>query len=156
MGATEASAKARAALVSVPTRRIRNGPLRSEAVVSGGIVYISEQTAVTSSAAGSGTKKEMGGGAISAESMDAEQQTTKALENVQSLLQEVGSSRSQVVSAMLFVRDLEQDLDGVNRAWGRWIDGDNPPARTVVQTGALEAGGSDSSVRVSVSVTAHL
>lgn len=151
MGAAEASAKARAALVSAPTRRVRIGPVRSEAVVSGGLVYISEQTAV--SAAGRGAKAESGDdGAGSAESLDAEQQATKALENVQSLLQEVGSGTSKVVSAMLCVRDLGQDLGGVEKAWGRWIDCDNPPVRTVVQTGAFAVGG----VRVSVAVTAHL
>lgn len=156
MGAAEASAKARAALMSAPTRRVRKGRVRSEAVVSGGIVYISEQTAISQSAAGSGIKNESGDGEASAESMDAEQQAKKALENVQSLLQDVGSSPSKVVSAMLCVRDLGQDLEGVDRAWGRWIDGDNPPARTVVQSGGFAAGGSGSGVCISVSVTAHL
>lgn len=158
MSAAEASAKARAALVSAPTRRVRKGPVRSEAVVSGGLVYIGEQTAISMpSAAGSGTKDESGDdGGGSAESLDAEQQATKALENVQSLLQEVGSSPSKVVSAMLCVRDLAQDLGGVDKAWGRWIDGNEPPARTVVQTGAFGAGGSGSGVRVSITVTAHL
>lgn len=120
-------------------------------MVSGGLVFISEQTAI-SAGASSGTKDEGGDGAAFAESLNAEQQATKALENVESLLQEVGSSPSKVVSAMLCVRDLGQDLQGVDQAWGGWIDGDNPPARTVVQTGAFAAGG----VRVSVSVTAHL
>lgn len=127
-------------------------------MVSGGLIYISEQTAMSPSppASGNGTKGEGADGAASAESLNAEQQATKALENVESLLQEVGSSPSKVVSAMLCVRDLGQDLDGVDLAWGRWIDEDNPPTRTVVQTGAFAAGGSDSGVRVSVSVTAHL
>lgn len=118
-------------------------------------MFISEQTAISPPAAGSGTKDERGDGAASAGSLNAEQQATKALENVQSLLQEVGSSPSKVVSAMLCVRDLGQDLQGVDQAWGRWIDEDNPPSRTVVQTGAFAAG-SSSGVRVSVSVTAHL
>lgn len=155
--AAEASAKARAALVSAPTRRVRKGPVRSEAVVSGGFVYISEQTALPSSASGDGgSTDEKGDGAAVAKILNAEQQATKALENVDRLLQDVGSSASKIVSVTLCVRDYEQDLYGVEQAWGRWIDKDNPPARTVVQTGAFAAGGSDSGVRVSVSVTAHL
>lgn len=159
IGTAEASAKARAALASAPTRRLRKGPIRSEAVVSGGLVYISQQTAMPPSAAGRGTEGYKSGDAASAErlNLNAEQQATKALKNVGSLLEEAGSSPSKVVSAMLCVRDIGQDLEGVEKAWGRWIDGDNPPARTVVQTGAFfAAGGNDSGVCVSVSVTAHL
>lgn len=159
MGAAEAAAKARAALVSAPTRRIRKGLVRSEAVVSGGFVYVSEQTAMSQSAAGSGTHDEReshGDAAGPTESMDAEQQATKALGNVQSLLQKAGSSPSKVVSATIYVRDVGQDLVGVDRAWGRWIDGDSPPARTVVQAGAFVGGDSGGGVRVSVSVMAHL
>lgn len=123
--------------------------------MSGGMVYISEQTALSSPAPGGGNGEEGEGDASLPESLSAEQQATKALDNVKGLLQEAGSSPSKVVSALLCVRDVGQDLHGVNEAWGRWIDKDNPPARTVVQTGAV-AGGGGSGVRVSVSVTAHL
>ncbi|CAN0159149.1 unnamed protein product [Pylaiella littoralis] len=159
LGAAEASANARAALASAPTRRIRKGPVRSEVVVSGGMVYISEQTALSPPPAaplGGGNGEEDGRDASLAESLSAEQQTTKALESVKRLLQEAGSGPSKVVSALLCVRDSEQDLRGVNEAWGRWVDKDNPPARTVVQTGAFAVGGGSSGVRVSVTVTAHL
>lgn len=131
--------------------------------MSGGMVYISEQTALSSpppppqTTAGGGDK-EQGKGDVSslAESLSAEQQAAKALDNVKILLQEAGSGPSKVVSALLCVRDLGQDLRGVDAAWGRWVDKDNPPARTVVQTGAVAAGGGSSGLRVSVSVTAHL
>ncbi|CAN0219918.1 unnamed protein product, partial [Ectocarpus fasciculatus] len=101
-----------------------------------------------------------------AESLNPEQQAARALNKVKGLLEEVGSSTSKVVSAIVCVRDLGQDLPGVEKAWGRWIDKDNPPARTVMQTGAIVRGGVDGAkpprggegidVRVSVSVTAHL
>lgn len=128
------------------------------------MVYISEQTALSSppqlqqQANAGGGNVEQGEGDVSslAESLSAEQQAVKALDNVKILLKEAGSGPSKVVSALLCVRDLGQDLRGIDAAWGRWIDKDNPPARTVVQTGALAAGGGSSGVRVSVSVTAHL
>lgn len=159
LGAAETSTKARVALMSAPTRRVGKGPVRSEAVVSGGMVYISEQTAVSPPAtvpAGGGYEEEGKRDASLAESLSAEQQAAKALDNVKRLLQEAGSGPSKVVSALLCVRDLGEDLGGVNEAWGRWIDKDNPPARTVVQTGAFAVGGGSSGVRVSVSVTAYL
>lgn len=119
-------------------------------------MYVSEQTALSPSASVGGVEGGSEGGASLGEGLSAEQQAIKALDNVKGLLQEVGSSPSKVVSALLCVRDLESDLRGVEQAWGKWIDKDNPPARTVVQAGAFAAGGGDSSIRFSVSVTAHL
>lgn len=163
LAAAEASAKTRAALVAAPTKRFRKGSFRSEAVVSGGMVFISGQTALPSPTAGD----ESGEGDVGVvEYLSPEQQAATALEKVKGLLQEAGSSTSKVVSALVCVRDLGQDLPGVEKAWGRWIDKDNPPARTVMQTGAIVGGGVDGAkpprggegidVRVSVSVTAHL
>lgn len=156
LGAAEASAKARAALASAPTRRFRKGSLQSEAVVSGGMVYVSEQTGLEKASVGGVEGEREAGAASLGGSLSAEQQAAKALDNVKGLLLEAGSSPSKVVSALLCVRDLEQDLRGVDRVWGKWIDKDNPPARTVMQKGAFVAGGGDSGVRFSVSVTAHL
>ncbi|CAN0318082.1 unnamed protein product [Ectocarpus sp. 6 AP-2014] len=161
--AAEASAKTRAALVSAPTKRFRKGSVRSEAVVSRGMVFISGQTALPSPTAGD----DSGEGDVGvAESLSPEQQAARALDKVKELLEEVGSSTSKVVSALVCVRDLGQDMPGVERAWGRWIDKDNPPARTVIQTGAIvgsgvggakpRRGGESIDIRVSVSVTAHL
>lgn len=136
------------------------------------MVFISEQTAFSSSgpnsANGGSDEEPQGGDAASYESLSAEQQATKALSRIDGLLKEAGSSPSKVVSALLCVRDLGQDLPGVDKAWDRWMDRDSPPARTVVQTGAIAVDGSGGSltsargqggvggVRVSVSVTAHL
>lgn len=106
----------------------------------GGTVYVSQQTAASSPA---------GDGDVSGEG--AEEQATKALEKVRGLLEEAGSSPSKVVSAMLLVRDLDEDLAGVDKAWGRWIDKENPPARTVVCTREIDGG-----LRVAVQVTAYL
>ncbi|CAM9325384.1 unnamed protein product [Hapterophycus canaliculatus] len=172
LGTAEASAKARAALISAPTKRLYQGRVRSEAVVSSGMVFISGQTAwssSTTSSVSSGTEEELGqGDAAFDKSLSAEQQAAKALARIDALLEKAGSSSSKVVSALLCVRDLGQDLPGVDKAWGRWMDRDNPPARTVVQTGAVAVGGAVGSrsknreqgemggVRVSVSVTAHL
>ena len=125
---------------------LRKGTVRSEAVVCHGMVFVSGQTA---SAAGEGNQP-VGD--------DSEQQTAKALEKVQDLLKDAGSSPSRVVSALVYVRNLEEDLAGVDKAWSRWIDKENPPARTVVQADAINSdGGKDGSgLRIAVSVTAAL
>lgn len=108
-------------------------------MVAGGMVYVSGQTGFPPGEEGD-------------DAVNAEEQTTKALEKVQTLLEEAGSSSAKVVSALLCVRDLGEDLEGVDKAWGRWIDTDNPPARTVVQ----RVGGGGGGSRVVVQVTAHL
>ncbi|CAN0542025.1 unnamed protein product, partial [Scytosiphon promiscuus] len=118
-------------------KRIQEGSVRSEAVVSGGMVFISGQTAwsspVAGNSSGGGEGESQQGDAASAGSLSAEQQAAKAFDRIDALLKEAGSSASKVVSALLCVRDLGQDLPGVDKAWIRWMDRDNPPARTVVQ-----------------------
>lgn len=120
--------------------------MRSEAVVARGMVFVSGQTAFSP------------GGEDGHAKGDAEEQATKALDKVRGLLEEAGSSPSKVVSALLCVRNLGEDLEGVDKAWGRWIDKENPPARTVVETGVIAGGGTPggSDLRVAVQVTAHL
>lgn len=125
-----------------------------------GMVFVSGQTASSTEGSGnpegdSASPTEEGGGPVGDL---AEQQATKALEKVRELLEGVGSSPSRVVSAMIHVRSLKQDLAGFDKAWSRWINKETPPVRTVVQVDAIGNGGAESStgLRVSVSVTAFL
>lgn len=90
---------------------------------------------------------------------DAEAQATKALEKVKGLLEEAGSSVSKVVAVTFYIKDMAEDLKGIDAAWGRWIDRDTAPARTVVQTGGGVVGGEvggQEVLRVEVQATAHL
>lgn len=117
--------------------------------MSGGMVFVSGQTA-SPPPKGSGVAK-IG---------NAEEQATDALKRVSSLLEEAGSSPAKVVSAMVCVRNLGEDLEGVEKAWGRWVDKNNPPARSVVQSevfdGSAARAQGDNGLRVAVQVTARL
>lgn len=119
--------------------------------MSGGMVFVSGQTA-SPPPKGSGVAKKIG----------AEEQATDALQRVRGLLEEAGSSPAKVVSALVCVRNFGEDLEGVEKAWGRWIDKDNPPARTVVQSEVVDGGSAaarvqgDSGLRVAVQVIARL
>lgn len=67
-----------------------------------------------------------------------EAQTRQTLENLSSILQEAGSSLSQVVKTTVFLKDIE-DFQAMNRVYAEFFDGD-PPARSTVQVAALPLG----------------
>ena len=59
-------------------------------------------------------------------------QVTQTLEKVDSLLEKSGSSRSQLLSAQLWIRDME-DFGEMNKIWNDWIDPENKPVRACVE-----------------------
>lgn len=86
----------------------------SQAVKAGGLVFVSGQGPfhpVTGELVGS----------------TIQEQTAQCLRNVQTILQEAGSSLGQVVSAT-FLLASSDDFPGMNEEWGRWFPSD-PPAR---------------------------
>ncbi|TPK67302.1 MULTISPECIES: RidA family protein [unclassified Mesorhizobium] len=58
-------------------------------------------------------------------------QTKEILEKADRLLASVGSDRSKLLFAQIWLRDVE-DLDAMNKAWVTWLDGVEPPARATV------------------------
>ncbi|CAM9343843.1 unnamed protein product [Choristocarpus tenellus] len=116
---------------------------QSDAVVTGGMVYISGQTASQIS----GSDEEVTDDAIKAK--DAEAQTVATLEKIEQLLKAAGSSKEKVVLVTIFVQNLEQDLEGVERAWNAWVVPGKQPARTCLQ------GISGEGLRVQIQVVAR-
>jgi len=55
-------------------------------------------------------------------------QTRTALSEIDSLLAEAGSSKSRIVSATIWLADIN-DFEAMNSVWDKWIDPANPPAR---------------------------
>jgi enamine deaminase RidA (YjgF/YER057c/UK114 family) len=64
-----------------------------------------------------------------------EAQTRRALENVEALLESVGCTRGDVVSALVHLASLD-DVDGYNRIWASFF-ADPKPARTTVEARLL-------------------
>ncbi|MBR9765237.1 MAG: RidA family protein [Rhodobacteraceae bacterium] len=87
--------------------RIAPGPRMSQAVVHNDTVYLAGQ---------------VGHGAGVAE------QSRDALAQVDRLLAEVGSSKSKILSATVWLADMA-DFAEMNSVWDAWIDPANPPAR---------------------------
>ncbi|SCB38024.1 RidA family protein [Rhizobium lusitanum] len=65
-------------------------------------------------------------------SKDTVGQTEQILAKADAFLEKIGSNRSLLLSATIWLRDIE-DFDAMNRAWTAWIDKDEPPARATVQ-----------------------
>ncbi len=64
---------------------------------------------------------------------DMTSQTQHMLSEVDRLLASVGSNKSHILSATIWVADMEQ-VDDMNTVWDAWIDPKNPPARACVES----------------------
>lgn len=62
---------------------------------------------------------------------DTSDQTRQILEKADALLRSIGADRSKLLFAQIWLRDVE-DFDSMNRAWIKWLDGAEPPARATV------------------------
>ena len=59
-------------------------------------------------------------------------QTKQILARADDFLAKIGSDRSRLLSATIWLRDID-DFDRMNSIWTEWIDKDEPPARATVQ-----------------------
>lgn len=64
--------------------------------------------------------------------VDFSTQVSQTLEKVDVLLEKSGSSKSHILSAQLWIRDME-DFAEMNEIWNSWIDPENKPARACVE-----------------------
>ena len=95
------------------TRHESNARL-SHAVVHNGVVYLAGTTADNRGASSKG-------------------QTEEILAKIDALLKLSGSSKSRLLSAVVYVADMRVK-PGMDEAWMAWIDPKNPPARATVET----------------------
>ena len=65
------------------------------------------------------------------------------------LLAEAGSDRAHLLSAQIWLKDIEKDFAAMNDAWSRWLPAGCAPARATVEARLASA-----DVRVEIMVTA--
>ncbi|QTD46501.1 RidA family protein [Ottowia testudinis] len=99
-------------------QRLEKGPRMSQAVVHGGTVYLAGQVC------------DEGCGP------DVFEQTRQTLASIDRLLALAGSSKAKLLSATIFLTDMDTFGD-MNRAWEAWVDPAHPPARATVHTARL-------------------
>jgi enamine deaminase RidA (YjgF/YER057c/UK114 family) len=89
------------------------GPRLTQAVVHGNTVYLAGQVA-------------------SDPSVDAKGQTEQILKKVDALLASVGSDKSKLLSATVYLTNMAT-YNEMNAAWDAWVDPTNTPARATVE-----------------------
>lgn len=97
----------------------------SQAVVSGGVIYLSGQVALDPAS-----------GELVGET--GEEQASRALENLRSVLAAAGSGFDRVLKTTVYLTDMN-DFAAVNAVYARFF-GDSRPARATVQVSALPKG----------------
>ncbi|HEX9415255.1 MAG TPA: Rid family detoxifying hydrolase [Gaiellaceae bacterium] len=97
----------------------------SQAIVSGGLVFVSGQLALRA-----------GGDELVGDSI--EEQTEQVLANLKAILEAAGSSLEQLMKTTVYLVDLG-DFQGMNEVYARHV-GDRPPARATVEVSALPSG----------------
>ena len=88
-------------------------PRMSRIVKHNGIVYISGQTDATAE--------------------DIEGQTRNALAKVDDLLAQAGTSKSNLLTSSIWLKDIGRDFKQMNAVWNDWVDPDNKPVRATVE-----------------------
>ncbi|WP_018690534.1 RidA family protein [Ahrensia kielensis] len=67
------------------------------------------------------------------EGADITAQTKDMLANVDRLLEAVGSSKSHILSATIWMANMG-DVAGMNAVWDAWVDPKNTPARACIES----------------------
>ena len=94
-------------------QRFNVGKRLSEAVVYGNTVYLA-------------------GEVPDDKSKDITGQTQEVLAKIDKLLEQVGSDKSKLLSAQIFLPDMK-DFAGMNAAWEKWVVPGETPARATIE-----------------------
>jgi enamine deaminase RidA (YjgF/YER057c/UK114 family) len=65
-------------------------------------------------------------------SKDITGQTAEVLAKIDKLLKQVGSDKTKILSAQIFLPDMK-DFAGMNAAWEAWIPAGQTPARATIE-----------------------
>lgn len=97
----------------------------SQATTEGDIVFTAGQVALTPD-----------GEALDSEPIEV--QTERALENVEAILEEAGTSLGNVLKTTVFLADID-DFEAMNEVYAGYF-GSDPPARSAIEVGSLPLG----------------
>lgn len=95
--------------------RIKSGDRMSQAVVYGGIVHTAGQVAQN------------------AKGESVTDQTTDILQEIDNLLKEAGTDKSQLLTATIWLADIA-DFAEMNSVWDSWVSPGNAPTRACVES----------------------
>jgi enamine deaminase RidA (YjgF/YER057c/UK114 family) len=102
-------------------KRLHSNKRLSNIVTHNGIVYLAGQLANNHEA-------------------DIRTQTAETLANIDTLLAEVGSDKSKILSVTIYLKDIETDFADLNEAWEDWVAEGQAPARACVEAAMFKPG----------------
>ncbi len=82
---------------------------------------------------------------------DIEQQTKETLLAIEKLLGEAGTDKTRILSATIYLKNIEQDFENMNRIWDTWLPEGITPARATVEAKMCEP-----ELLIEISITACL
>ncbi|WP_434704952.1 RidA family protein [Pseudomonas sp. Z1-12] len=62
-----------------------------------------------------------------------EEQTRQVLAKIEALLSLAGSDKGKLLSAQIWLKDIDRDFAPMNAVWDAWLPADSAPARATVQ-----------------------
>jgi len=101
--------------------RIHTSARASHIVINNGVVYLSGQVAEDPDA-------------------DIQEQTRSTLARVDALLTEAGSDREHLLSATIYLRDIDNHFALMNEVWNAWVPEGHAPARACVEAHMARSG----------------
>jgi len=66
--------------------------------------------------------------------LDIKGQAQRVLAIAEKRLEDIGSSKHDILRVEIFVKDIYRDFAGFNSIWDEWVSKENPPARACVET----------------------
>ncbi|RMX03512.1 RidA family protein [Corticibacter populi] len=64
---------------------------------------------------------------------DIEGQTRDVLGKIDGYLAQAGTSKSRLLTVQIWLKDIERDFAGMNKAWGEWADRSAMPTRATCE-----------------------
>lgn len=60
-------------------------------------------------------------------------QTQDVLNKIDDYLQQVGTNKSKLLTAQIWLKDIDKDFAGMNKVWSEWADKANMPTRATCE-----------------------
>lgn len=96
-------------------KRIEGLPLFSRAVIHNSVVYLS--------------------GIVPIErTTDVKQQTRDVLDQIDTYLAQAGVDKTRLLTAQIWLKDINHDFAAMNEVWLQWVDPDHLPTRVTCES----------------------
>ena len=76
----------------------------------------------------------IGGQTASDAAQDIKGQTAQVLQKIDSFLEKAGLDKTRIISAQIWLADIQSDFASMNEVWDAWVPEGQTPARATVES----------------------